>query len=200
MITDTDYVKVSFGNKKLPKSTLIFNLPAVITCPLRTKFCEVNCYALKAERQYKHVVLQARQWNLDKVQQGQFKRLMIEVIETRYDKIKQVRIHESGDFYNQAYLNDWFEVAREFPKLTFYAYTKSFQLNFSKKPANFVLIASLDDTTNFRRIKLYNEQKECFDNAFIVVDRHAEADCIGDCSKCSRCWTQKGQTITVNHH
>ena len=113
---EKDYLKVSFGNSKLPKGTMIFNLPAVITCPLRTPLCEKSCYALKAEVQYRHVVPQARHHNLDRVRKGLFKGLMIEAIQKHHKKIKAIRIHESGDFLSQSYLNDWFAIAKEFPK------------------------------------------------------------------------------------
>ena len=109
---EKDYLKISFGNAKLPKGTMIFNLPAVVTCPFKTPLCEKACYALKAEVQYKHVVPQARQHNLDRVRKGLFKGLMIEAIKKHHKKIKAIRIHESGDFFSQSYLNDWFAVAR----------------------------------------------------------------------------------------
>ena len=40
-------------------------------------------------------------------------------------KKNQVRIHESGDFYNNEYLAAWIKVAKTMPKIEFYAYTKS---------------------------------------------------------------------------
>ncbi len=197
---EKDYLKVSFGNSKLPKGTMIFNLPAVITCPLRTPLCEKSCYALKAEVQYRHVVPQARHHNLDRVRKGLFKGLMIEAIQKHHKKIKAIRIHESGDFLSQSYLNDWFAIAKEFPEFKFYAYTKSFHLTFDDKPANFTLIASFDETTDALRLKFYNDKREQFDNTFTIVDKDAKATCIADCTKCSMCWTSKGHNITVNKH
>ena len=59
-------------------------------------------------------------------------------------KIKNsfIRIHDSGDFYSQAYLNNWIEIAGAFPKKTFYAYTKSIHLDFSRLPKNFKIVQS----------------------------------------------------------
>lgn len=37
----------------------------------------------------------------------------------------EVRIHESGDFYNKEYLLAWIEVAQRMPDVNFYCYTKS---------------------------------------------------------------------------
>jgi len=64
-------VKVSFGNKKLPKTTMIFNIPAVVTCPGKTELCSKFCYALKAERMYE-AVYPARKHNLKLSQREDF--------------------------------------------------------------------------------------------------------------------------------
>lgn len=58
---------------------------------------------------------------------------------------KAVRIHASGDFYNQKYFDMWVEIANENPNVEFWAYTKS--LNYWIKrineiPNNLVLTAS----------------------------------------------------------
>jgi hypothetical protein len=36
-----------------------------------------------------------------------------------------VRLHDSGDFYSQAYLTKWITIMGYFPEVTFYCYTKS---------------------------------------------------------------------------
>jgi hypothetical protein len=192
-------LKVTFGNKKLPKNTLIFNIPARITCPGRTEFCEGKCYALKAERMYKQV-LPARQSNFQASREASFIPDMIETISKARHKISQVRIHESGDFYNQKYLESWFSIAKTIPDLTFYAYTKSFHLNFNSRPDNFVLIASFDQTSRPINRLNYESKKKHFRNTFSIVGRHDKASCIQDCTICSACWTGKGKNITVNLH
>jgi len=42
----------SKGNRKLSKDVLIWNLPAIKTCPGSSTECRKYCYALKAERLY----------------------------------------------------------------------------------------------------------------------------------------------------
>ena len=192
--------KISFGNKKLPKSTAIFNILAVKTCPMATEFCKVNCYALKAEKQYKNVVPQARKRNLKASQQESFVSDMIGLITKNERKAKQFRVHESGDFYSQEYLDKWFLIAKEFPSITFYAYTKSFHLNFTGKPSNFVLIASFDESTTERARILYNMKKTSFDNTFSIVGKSEKASCVQDCTICQACWMGKGKNLTVNVH
>lgn len=73
---------------------------------------------------------------------------------------KAVRIHASGDFYNQSYFDMWIDIANENPNVEFWAYTKS--LNYWIKrindiPNNFVLTASrggrLDNLIDEYRLK-----------------------------------------------
>jgi hypothetical protein len=59
--------------------------------------------------------------------------------------ISLVRIHASGDFFNQDYFDAWLIAARKNPQLTFYAYTKMLPLWVRRKgaiPRNFKLVAS----------------------------------------------------------
>ncbi len=61
---------------------------------------------------------------------------------------KHVRIHVSGDFYNQAYFNAWMRMAVARPTTQFYAYTKSIPFwrvwlkEHKKLPVNMTLTAS----------------------------------------------------------
>ena len=41
------------------------------------------------------------------------------------ERLKVLRIHDSGDFFNKTYFRAWIRVARERPDTVFYAYTKS---------------------------------------------------------------------------
>jgi hypothetical protein len=53
-----------------------------------------------------------------------------------------VRIHDSGDFFDEQYVRDWLEVASKVPDVLFYAYTKEVSL--------FRSIPEVDTTPNFR--------------------------------------------------
>jgi hypothetical protein len=57
--------------------------------------------------------------------------------------LKAVRIHGSGDFYSQEYLDKWISIAKINPSIRFYCYTKSLHLDWSNLPANFVVIQSM---------------------------------------------------------
>ena len=57
-----------------------------------------------------------------------------------------VRIHTSGDFYNQAYFDAWVQVAKSNPTTLFYAYTKNNKVwvnRLGSIPENLVLTASV---------------------------------------------------------
>ena len=127
-LKDIKYLQL--GNRKLPITTAIFNLPSKVTCPGKTALCSKVCYATKAERMYKQVI-PFRTKNLTLSQQEIFIEVITNEIETLVEKkkLKTVRIHESGDFYSQKYLDKWLVIANKFPKIIFYAYTKSWHLN-----------------------------------------------------------------------
>ena len=58
---------------------------------------------------------------------------------------KRIRIHDSGDFFNVSYTNLWIELVKNFPKVRFYAYTKSipyFINNYNFLPKNLKIIFS----------------------------------------------------------
>lgn len=133
------------NNKKLGKTVAIFNLPARKTCPGATAYCGKVCYAMKAERMYKGA-REMRERNYQASLGPDFiGDMMMELAEFKGSK---VRIHESGDFYDQAYLNKWIAIVANFPDITFLAYTKMYdKLDFRGIPGNLVVYASYDPTT-----------------------------------------------------
>lgn len=146
-------MKLSFsrGNSKLPKSTLIFSIPAGHTCPGAKvclskadketglikdgRFTEFRCYAASAECAYPSV-RESRWGNLDsllscKTADNMASLIYEEIVPhlTRKRKspnnvIQRVRIHESGDFFSRAYFIAWAEVAKRIDNILFYGFTK----------------------------------------------------------------------------
>lgn len=141
-------LKWSTGNEKLQKlDTVSFNLPAFRSadgfqvCP-KAGACATLCYA----RQGRYImpnVAASRESNLAKVRGD----LTIFVREASEDlsniKNKIVRVHDSGDFFSQGYMDAWFTLARLHPKKHFYAYTKSLHLAWRNAPKNFQIIQSV---------------------------------------------------------
>lgn len=132
---------LTYENMKLKKQ-FIFNIPAgKETCG---RECP-GCYAMKPQK-FRPAVLPARQRNLASSRLSDFAdNVTLELTKTRR-KIKAVRIHESGDFYSQDYVDKWANIADSNPKITFYAFTKRLSdfdfSNFMSKN-NVVIIDSL---------------------------------------------------------
>lgn len=151
----TNYnLKWSKANKKVKKlkddedrSAISFGIPAFEsedgfkTCP-GAGSCAAVCYARQGHYQWSNV-RSAREFNLEiaKNSPSKFAKLAIEDLKKIPHKI--IRVHDSGDFFNQSYLDAWYKIAQEFPEKKFYAYTKSFHLDlYSNKPNNFQIIQS----------------------------------------------------------
>jgi hypothetical protein len=115
------------GNAKLHNSCLISTLPTAV-CFGKGKQC-AGCYALKAERQYQ-TVRDCRMRHLRETMSEEFVERTIE--EIRKSKKIKVRIHESGDFYSQAYLDKWVSIAEALPTVRFYLYTKKELLDWTE--------------------------------------------------------------------
>lgn len=127
-----------------------WNLPTGSTCPFAME-CLVKvdrvtgkmsshegayrCYAAAAER---FPAVRYHRWsNYEHVKAGN-----MPVIPA---KCAAVRIHASGDFFNQAYFDLWLDVARQNPAVEFWAYTKSLSYWVARLdviPGNLTLTAS----------------------------------------------------------
>lgn len=194
-------LKISRKNKKLQpnKETafIIWNLPAKTTCPYATEHCKAACYAIKAEIAYPNC-LPARQRNFMESLKETFVDDMTKTIlriakGTRKNKII-VRIHESGDFYNPAYVNKWLSIMDncKFDKrIKFIAYTKSFKFfDGVKLPNNFSLRASIWDDTKPEDLAIIARNHW---NIYTAVERFEKGDSFtrcrcSDCASCGKCW------------
>ena len=203
---------VSKGNKKLVpnKDTafIIWNLPAIKTCPYATEACKAACYARKAEKAYPQV-LPARNKNFAESMQDDFVfRMVYTILKIRKGTSKKtviVRIHESGDFYNKAYAGKWLRVmafcAGE--DIQFIAYTKSFKyFDGVQLPASFALRASVWDDTKPEQLDIISRNKWAI---YTAVDKFTEADTFEqcrceDCATCGKCWNISLKDIRCEIH
>lgn len=110
------------GNSKLDKSILIFDLLAIVSC-LNCKSCKNTCYALKSQKQYVNVLLKR---TLNTYLAKHELNILYSAICNQLSHTKKhiVRIHSSGDFLSQAYIDMWANIAHEFTNVRFYTYTK----------------------------------------------------------------------------
>jgi hypothetical protein len=76
----------------------------------------------------------------------------LEAIASKKDIRVVIRWHDAGDFFSDAYKNLAFEVAKKFPNILFYAYTKVAAIFKSEHPDNFVF--------NFSQGALRSQEKQ----------------------------------------
>jgi len=120
---------VSNGNLKIDKACKVFSLPSSI-CFGEGNQCK-GCYALKSEKRFKETVVNSRNGNLKFTLSDTF--ILKMNVMLKFTKKRLFRIHESGDFYSQNYVNKWLEIALDNPMINFYGYSKKFdKLDFSK--------------------------------------------------------------------
>lgn len=125
-VNNTKYrSRLTDGNIKV--KAFMFSLPPVKSC-LNNKSCKDACYAKKAYNQYPSA---KNLWddNFSLVKHD-LDALYLDLLVQLHDISKKaahkrvIRIHQSGDFYNQAYINMWADLAEQFPTILFYGYTK----------------------------------------------------------------------------
>lgn len=165
-----ELLHITTGNKKLKFPFL--SLPAGYSCPaakdcksIATRhgnkfsdgkgikdFGEFRCYSASAEVQYENV--RAIRWkNYDLLLKCKNnKEQMVDLIDKslNYSIVNDgifgvFRIHADGDFFTQTYFDAWLEVVKKYPKVNFYAYTKSLPFwirRINEIPNNLNLIAS----------------------------------------------------------
>lgn len=193
-------LEVSFGNNKLDKSIVIFNMNPATTCPAEALgLCKVAdiCYAKKAERQYPAVrpyrERQEKYW--DSVTADQF---VIDLLELGTYKVgkkkgtlkfRYLRLSESGDFKGQKDLDKAEEIARQLKlyKVKTYCYTARSDLDISKAD-NLVINGS-----DWKAHNAFNVVKE-------FTNHPKTVQCRGDCGTCVFCMNPRGMEIEVKEH
>lgn len=128
-------------NGKTATGANSFGLPAGISCPGQTSICGKVCYAGKLEKIYSGVRnILMHNWDLlsgatidemvvlirDMITdfEAETTRAIAKGKKATYD----FRIHWDGDFFSADYATAWAVVIKEFPKITFWAYTRTFSV------------------------------------------------------------------------
>jgi hypothetical protein len=147
------------GNRELKADGIFtWSLPALaaklstgknmLVCP-SAGVCANLCYARSGTYNFSNVKA-AHTRNLELILDnpiGWKIRLNEELKTKRYQGGKSVRIHDSGDFFSDAYFEIWLEVANDNPDVFFYAYTKEVAMvKRYELPKNFVIIFSMGGT------------------------------------------------------
>jgi len=195
-------VSVSDGNLKYKPNAhvkfLIWSIPAQSTCPFSTAHCREKCYAMKAQKQYPNV-RESRKENLRACFSPNFVDAMTAIILTKAKRSRKdriiVRIHESGDFFAEWYLDKWLQIARNCladVRVVFWTYTKSFQFLVGKEiPENFRVRGSVWDDTDDDQLALIEELEMPI---YTAVEKFADNDGYAhcQCKDCANCETPCG--------
>lgn len=122
------------GNKKTGisgtafSSIFVWNLPPFETCPGASEWCASNCYNLDNRTD----VYPLEDWRINLwLFLNEEKRLQ-EKIEEQLQEVEgscAVRIHSSGDFFSERYINFWERIISNFRHITFWSYTRSWAVD-----------------------------------------------------------------------
>lgn len=196
---------LSFSNIKLGHMAS-FSLPtAVCGKGAEEQGCKGgHCYAQKMEQFRKQCVIKWGE-NYEATLQSDFVIRMNQELQKKKPKI--VRIHVSGDFYSQAYVDKVFEIARLNPGIQFYTYTKALEFDYSKRPSNLKILVS-DDRL------IWKDKHDLLDGVATIIFRSYKGNvipkgfkvCLNQkthgvtlCEKCKMC-LQKGCKVAFIQH
>lgn len=136
---------ISITNSKLSKDGIAsINMPPAITCP-GAGICKQYCYA-QVGRQAMGAAknFRLRAFDLFKTDPKKFEQTLKEEIHRAGRRI--VRWHDSGDIVNLSYLKIMVSLAKHFPDIKFYTYTKSHKIvqkfGYENLPHNLKIIQS----------------------------------------------------------
>lgn len=210
-----------------------FDLPRLITCPEATCKCIEKCYQISVEKRHRaagrdSAVTLRRKMNLIKSLKNNFvDRMYNEIMRLKpgIDKTLCIRIHSSGDFYNEEYLLKWFEIALKVKQAgkgyIFAAYTKSLHIldnvmndkpkldevysrvcgrtknKYEIEDFNIRLIGSIMDDTSKETKQLINKY-DLYKHIVTEEKRADLVDCAGEdgpCAACMRCYNHPEKEI-----
>lgn len=130
------------GNSKL-HNQYMFNLPASEDICGRS-ICK-GCYAHREQLRYPSVTT-ARTSRYTAALSDDFVSTIVKEVQSIKKPFVAIRVHASGEFFSQSYIDKWVSIAKQLPHVTFYAFTKrltDFDFSILSSLPNFVLINSL---------------------------------------------------------
>lgn len=178
---------------------LNFSLPSVTTCPGASEWCLRHCYARRFER-LRPSCRKAYEENLILAQDTE--RFIMTMTGVIPRIAPSFRIHVSGDFFSNPYVDAWSEICGEFPNTYFWTYTRSWvdadlreHLDRLRSLPNVRLHASTDPTMPL--------PPEGWPVAFLDVDTRAhgilcyeQAETKDSCSECRYCLRESVGNVT----
>ena len=172
------------GNLKLDKSVGVFSLPPVKTC-VNCKTCAKTCYAMQAYKQYTNT-RNAWDYNFKLSKTHEFYNETMKQIKTSKKDI--FRLHSSGDFYNDEYIEKWHDIIKNNPDKQFYTYTKNKKaLVLNDLPNCNVIYSFINGYRNYGSEEYCQLLHDKF-NAYVCnIDKNKHEKCMKDCKACLTC-------------
>lgn len=199
-------LKIGIGNAKLKNDVAIFDIVAGHTCPfakdcgdkvdrvtgklIKNPNAKFRCFAATSEMI--STAARKKRWhNLDLIKSCKSSKEIAKLIinsfkaDLKANYAPKIRLHSSGDFFNQMYFDAWVLVAKAMPEKTFYAYTKSFKYwiaRLDEIPENFHLTASqgskhdeLIEKYNLKNVEIVYSEEEAIEKG-LEID-HDDSHC-----------------------
>ena len=183
-----------FGNRKLPKTTMIFNMTSAGDCPSKAMgLCKQHkiCYARKAERLYPQVLpyrrRQAKYWDTHTAEK--ISTDILNKLKRKKNNVDKFRYNEAGDFRTRADIEKLHHIAKTLKKhgIITYGYTARTDLDF--RGVSFVVLGS--------GFKAKNGQTTVINKNEDIPKHYIE--CPGSCKQCSLCATKKSNIAFRKH-
>jgi len=186
----------SSNNSKLG-AVYSFSLPLSTCHPKHSKGCSKYCYAKHLFRLYPNYRIKMDK-NLAASRQAGF----VEACKKELKNgTKFVRLHVSGDFYSQEYLDKWVQIAEACPTHTFYTYTRNLDLDYSKRPGNLLIyLSDVDRNLQAEYPRFDGVTTISFDKkvpkGFQLCQHQVDGS---QCAQCGKCM-QRGGKICFKKH
>lgn len=207
--------RISEGNRKVGTIPSVSLLP-IVTCP-KDAPCKSDCYVVRNMLRGPHGSTIRRAYNantvLAKDEPLQYFAGIREYLSKR--KPARFRWHVSGDITSYYYLQQMLAIAEDYPRVSFLAFTKRFDLlqmlvdECEYLPDNLTLRASQwygressEELRSHFWSAYYSEER-----TWSAVDPHADyqsrADiakpCSGHCENCDECWQRETDVVFHRH-
>lgn len=195
------------NNSKLGKGSFIysFDLPAVVSCP-DSNSCYETCYANKSffvfgTTKKSNTYNYALALNDIEYLEKELKK------EIEFKGIRCIRIHSSGDFFSKEYFLMWCNIAKAFPELKIFTYTKTPDIDKKLIPSNLNIIDSFIefDGKKYMNFGTYESMKKLAKNVKgllcpITKGNHLKNDKLKalTCAVCKYCIDKK-KPVFIQH-
>ena len=185
---------IAFGNKKLPKSTAIFNLGTWFLCPGRLEgFCELSTQCYAKNREVMGSVISSRLnnyyfWKTNDAEKiAEFISYSIKTEQLKGNEVNLLRFNEVGEIENQEDLEKMVKVSNIVYNNTgvkSYTYTHNRALNFNIERPNLIINGSGFMVDNRFTVVKPENYKE-------YIDTHNAIECQQNCGDCGSICARK---------